>query len=335
MISRENWKHIRAYLDYRRDVDLLSKSSLRLENTWLLHLLQWAGELTFQRVQTIRPSFPQYVRDLNLSPIYVSHVIRSAHRFFSWLAKHQRGFGFISAAWLDTLKTPSMVIEEKKHQAVTLEEVRAIASAPVSTLRDRRIRASAVFWFLSGIRVGAFVTLPVSAVDLQTLTVKQFPRLGVKTKFKKHATTFLLDIPDLLDVVRAWDEEIRLAGSRFWFAPFSPETGLIDPHVVQVGEHRNIRARKDLIDWLGRVGLRYYSPHKFRHGHAVYALKQARTVSALKAVSQNLMHSSLKVTDGIYAILDDLDVQNEIKSLGNSPLDNDILEKIRSLLGSK
>jgi len=330
MINRDNWKNIRAYLDYRRDVDLISNSSLKLEKTWLLHVLQWADDVSFQRIQKIRPSFPQYIRDLGVSPVYVSHVIRSAHRFFSWLVKHRRGYGFISAAWLDTIKAPSMIIEERSHQAVTIEEVRAIASAPVSTLRDCRIRAAAVFWFLSGIRIGAFVTLPVSAVDLQNLTIKQYPRLGVKTKNKKHATTFLLDIPDLLECVRAWDAEIRAAGSLFWFAPFSPETGMIDLFHDHVGQHRNIRARKDLADWLARVGLPYRSPHKFRHGHAVYALKQARTVSALKAVSQNLMHSSLKVTDGIYAILDDLDVRNEIQNLGKT--DDDLLRRLRDLL---
>ena len=83
-----------------------------------------------------------------------------------------------------------------------------------------------------------------------------------------------------------------------------------------LGKHRNIRARKDLQDWLGRVGLPYHSPHKFRHGHAVYALKNAKDVPALKAVSQNLMHKNLSITDGVYGILSDLDVREQIVTLG-------------------
>jgi hypothetical protein len=82
-----------------------------------------------------------------------------------------------------------MPIEYKEHEAVTLEEIKAIARAPVTTIRDKRIRAAAIFWFLSGIRVGAFVTLPLIAVDLNNLKIKQWPRLGVRTKFRKHATT--------------------------------------------------------------------------------------------------------------------------------------------------
>ena len=194
----------------------------------------------------------------------------------------------------------------------------AISRAPVKTMRERRIRASAVFWWLSGIRVGAFVTLPVVAVDLDNLTVKQWPKLGVRTKFSKHATTFLLSIPDLLEVVKEWDAEVRAAGSHFWFASVNPETGNIDPDVLEVGQHRNIRARKDLKEWLDRVGLLYHSPHKFRHGHAVYALKQAKDIPALKAISQNLMHKNLTVTDGVYGILSGLDVKEQIAALGKS-----------------
>jgi len=316
MINRDNWKVINLYLQYRREVDLISASSARLEKTWLRHLLEWAGSASFSQMQKIRPSFPQHLLSLSLSPVYTTHITRASYRFFQWLVKHQQGYSSITASWLDTLKVRGMVIEHREHEAVTIDEIRAISCAPVQTLRDRRIRASAVFWWLSGIRVGAFVSLPVSAVDLASLTVRQWPKLGVKTKFKKHATTFLLDIPDLIEVVKDWDKEVRAAQSFFWFASVSPETGLINSTISSVGVHRNIRAAKDLRAWLDRVGLPYHSPHKFRHGHAVYALKQAKDIPALKAISQNLMHSNLSITDGVYGILSDMDVRQQISKLG-------------------
>ncbi len=64
------------------------------------------------------------------------------------------------------------------------------------------------------------------------------------------------------------------------------------------------------------MGLPYHSPHKFRHGHAVYASKNAKDVPALKAVSQNLMHKNLSVTDGVYGVLSDLDAREQIAALG-------------------
>ncbi len=53
----------------------------------------------------------------------------------------------------------------------------------------------------------------------------------------------------------------------------------------------------------GRGGLPYHSPHKFRHGQAVYALNMAKNTAALKAVSWNLMHSNLSITDVVYGML--------------------------------
>ncbi len=86
----------------------------------------------------------------------------------------------------------------------------------------------------------------------------------------------------------------------------------------------------------------YHSPHKFRHGNAVYALKRAKDVPALKAVSQNLMHSNLSVTDGVYGILSMTDVKGEIAALGEKiaakanentadliPILEQILEKLK------
>jgi hypothetical protein len=75
--------------------------------------------------------------------------------------------------------------------------------------------------------------------------------------------------------------------------------------------------------------------HKFCHGHAVYALKNAKDIPALKAVSQNLMHSNLSITDGVYGILSDMDVKSEIHSLGKGQKEDDILRMVRELLQQK
>lgn len=107
-----------------------------------------------------------------------------------------------------------------------------------------------------------------------------------------------------------------MPGNSFWFAPVSPETGKFDLSVILVGENRNIRASKDLWSWLKKVGFSYHSPHNFRHGHAVYALKNAKDVPTLKAVSQNMMHKSLSTTDAIYGVLFEKDVREQIGSIG-------------------
>jgi hypothetical protein len=57
-------------------------------------------------------------------------------------------------------------------------------------------------------------------------------------------------------------------------------------------------------------------------GHTVYTLDRARTIGELEAVSQNLMHAGLTVTNGVYVVLTGDDVRHTIASLGRlSPLE--------------
>ena len=64
-----------------------------------------------------------------------------------------------------------------------------------------------------------------------------------------------------------------------------------------------------------RAQIEYKSPHKFRHGNAVYGLLHAKTLADYKAVSMNLMHENLEITDGIYAPLLSSDVKTRITGL--------------------
>jgi hypothetical protein len=156
------------------------------------------------------------------------------------------GHRTINAAYLDTLRTPRMLEEPKYHEAVTLEEVRAMAHASVVNLREQHIRAAAIFLFLSGMRVGAFTSLPLEAVNMAKRTVLQWPGLGVRTKGGKHATTYLLPLPDLLHVVQVWDDFVReiLPPSGLWFAPLAPTTGELDPDLIKGGPSRHTKVRR-------------------------------------------------------------------------------------------
>lgn len=148
-----------------------------------------------------------------------------------------------------------------------------------------------------------------------------------------------------MKVVRKWDLFIRenLPEKSFWFALLSPNTEFVDPNIFQVGDNRDHRARLDLKEWMLKVNLPYHSPHKFRHGFAVYALKKAQDMGDFKAISQNMMHSNLSVTDDIYGIFSEGEVKNRITGLNHlSPggkysdkeLD-DLADRIAERLGKK
>ena len=156
------------------------------------------------------------------------------------------------------------------------------------------------------------------AVDLENKVITQNPELGVRTKNSKYWITFLLDIPELLKVVKDWDTKIRkvLPGTGFWFAPFKTDTGEIDLRCKRIGENRVAIARINLKVWLDKVGLPYHSPHKFRHGHIHYGLEHSSTVADYKAVSMNVMHSSIDITDETYSKLNEEDIKIQIAQLG-------------------
>jgi integrase len=164
-------------------------------------------------------------------------------------------------------------------------------------------------------RDGAFVTLPLGAVDLARRRISQLPELGVLTKNSKAAITSLFPIAPLLAIVEEWDSFVRSQSD--------------DPHLAWYTRLRWDGTEIDITDliepgrsWTGRVnalreglkeicrlaGVEYKSPHKIRHGHGVYGIKRAKTMAELKALSQNMMHENISTTDGIYGNLVEDDV---------------------------
>lgn len=59
----------------------------------------------------------------------------------------------------------------------------------------------------------------------------------------------------------------------------------------------------------------------------------AKDIAALKAVSQNLMHSNISITDGVYGVLSDNDVKGQIATLGNpiASTDKNDIEEIKNI----
>lgn len=171
--------------------------------------------------------------------------------------------------------------------------------------------------FLSGMRAGAFATLPISAVNITTRSIDQWPELGVKTKNGKKATTFLLPIPELLEVVQKWDSFLRarLPGNARWYPPIDHAWGeqWLSTKTPSKNRPQAINKRLRLLSRF--ADLPYKSAHKFRHGHAVYGLQHARTMADYKAVTMNMRHANIKITDQIYAPILDDEVQRRITGL--------------------
>lgn len=308
----------------------LSQGSIHRYKTDLNHFLIWLDDTLVETCNAKYPSFSTYLQksridgqSKSLAPATQKKAIQTAKQFLHWAKmNYPQRFKNLPGLWIDSMQPGPHVTGQKEHEFVSLEEVVKLAtgSLPIETLVNQRDQAAAAMLFLSGMRASSFVSLPIKAVDISRKEIKQWPSLGVRTKFRKHSTTYLLDIPVLLEIVAIWDNFIRaqLPGDAMWYPVIISEWSSENISSKPPGKNRHIQLGKRLRKLSNLVGMEYKSPHKYRHGHAVYALLQAKNMADYKAISQNLMHGSIQVTDSIYAWLNDSQVKDRIASLSHT-----------------
>lgn len=327
MINRQNYHDVRAYLHHleRKQLD---PATVKRARSHLRHLLEWADETPLTKSRAIDPTFPAYLttaradgKSQPLAPASIVKCLANARQFFAYAhAEWSLRYRAITASWIELLQPPRHLRSQSRlvtRQYWALEEVSQIAAVSTETLREERAQVAVCMLYLSGMRAEALASLPIHCVDLSANSIKQLPEAGVKTKNRKAAITYLLPIPEIRMVVERWDQRVRreLSPEALWYANLSTDgMRLLPSAAARDGRHDTVENDVEYI--CQRAGLPYKSPHKLRHGHAVYGLKHARTLAELKAVSQNIMHASMTITDGIYANLLANEVQTVISTLG-------------------
>jgi site-specific recombinase XerD len=340
LINRRNWQDTREYLRYYEEVLQNKPRSVDFARTAVDHLLRWATSTPLPRAPEIRPVFPQYLNDLDKAPEYQRKLLNTARCFFEWARDHWPDRYVLKRQYIDSLRSKAKETTVPSREIYTLDQVRALLTYTPRTLAEERDRAAVAFLYLSGMRVGAFATLPVRAVHIERrpVLVNQWTALGVRTKNDTSANTYLLDDPgldDLHTVVAAWHtvalENLGLEG--MWYSLIEPDGFNFMPCQAP-GRYRGDGIARRLRLLCGQAGVNYLSPHKLRHGHIVYAVSQCETMADLKAVSQNVMHKQLSTTDAIYARLTDDDVARRIQALGKPKMNDAELDELaRALFG--
>ena len=273
MVNRENYRLIKSHLKYLREVEQLSPASVQRTWFWLRHLLLWADETPLSRAASVRPAFPAYVSSLpglhgktGLADVSQKKMIAAAKRFYTWTrSMGYKGYAQVPSTWIDTLRPARFTSSNDEHVYVTPDEVLKLATLPVDphNLAARRDQAAAAMLFLSGARSSAFVSLPILAVDVQAGSINQWPELGVKTKNRNRATTFLLPIPELLKVINKWDQFVKaqLPPTSPWYATIENHWGEQKLSISSPGEHRNQLLTKRLRKLFEAADLPYKSAH--------------------------------------------------------------------------
>ena len=224
--------------------------------------------------------------------------------------------------FIKTLYVKNENDQTKPVKVYSLDEIIKIAELkiPDNDLSLRRVQAGACFMYLSGMRIGAFVTMPIEAVNLDNFKVYQLPDLGVHTKYSKKGVTSLYRISQLFDVVKKWDDFMRKNYSvqNYWYPrldrnkkikPGEPIKGDVNRSYADT---RNVSSvfYKNLEKLCQMAGVEYKSAHALRYGHINYGMKHAKTIQDFKAISLNVMHGSIDITDKIYSRMN-IDALNE------------------------
>ena len=312
MINRANYLQTKAFLEYLMQIRHVKAKSA--ERYWfhLKVILLWAMETPFALIADKPLTLTRYLtevhsglRSARLAQTSVRKIIQIAQQLFRWLKQTQpKPYRTLSEVWVESLSPPSEVAATGVKEYVRLEDIKAIAVLQIAEtdIALRRDQAAACMLFLSGMRVSAFVSLPICGViglHGKTPQIHQWPELGVRTKNNKRATTFLLPIRELLSCVQAWDAfvQARLTKTAMWYSHLDSRWGELQLSDESAGKNRHVALAKRFRILFKRAGLPYKSPHKFRHGHAIYGRQHARNMTQYKALSQNLMHSDIRVTE--------------------------------------
>lgn len=328
LLNRENWEAVMEFLEYKEKTDQNAATTVSKLWTIYRHLIEWAGQKALTQAGGIEPSFPVYLlsarndgKTKTLAPTTLKKVCDYARMFFVHMKEnHPDKYKSIQYGWIKTIKPSKahgMDSVLSDHAHYTIEDILKISRIKTDSMTEERDKAAACFLFLSGMRADAFVSLPINCIDLKIGKVQQLPSKGVRTKNHKAAITTLLPIPELMDVVRSWDEKVRGGnpGDSVWYAPIKKHNdGFIQAH-GEISKNRKVILDIGLHKTCGKAGLTYLSAHKLRHGHVVYALKRVKNLAGLKSVSQNVMHSNVGITDGLYGVFTQDDVHNTITSL--------------------
>ena len=195
-------------------------------------------------------------------------------------------------------------------------EERLEATLLILNAIEERGKVAVCMGFLSGMRADALATLPIYCVDIAARTIDQLPEAGVRTKNRKAAITYLLNIPELLDVCKQWDRRVQtLPKEALWYSTLTTD-GMKLKATTKAYQGRNNVIENDVRIICKLAGVPYQSPHNLRHGHIVYARGLARNMEEVKAISQNVMHANAIITDQVYSALTTNQVQNVILNLG-------------------
>lgn len=312
----QNERLKRRFLEYRKYARQLSDKSLDRELAALERFDVWNGRKDFGKFHIEWAmhfrNHLEKARNTNRKPLgksTVRAILATMREFTLWLSQQDGFRSRIRASDADYFNLSRRDEAEARaapaRPAPSIKQAtRALELMPSATPREMRDKAVFALLCLTGIRVGALISLRLKHVDLQDKSVTQNPR-EVATKFGRSIDTFFAKgIPGAEIALSAWIAHLEDE------ALYGPEDPLFPATAIAPQANTGFRAegferrrwkstepvRKVVNSAFSEAGMPNYGPHAFRHMLARHAAKTCSSVAEIVATSQNLGHTDVLTT---------------------------------------
>ncbi len=332
---QSNFDDLELFMSYLKNKKHILPNSIAVYERYEKKLLDWAGNRYLYNVSKIKPFFPEYLDALRkddgseYDQDYIKGACSFARRFFEYAYKHFANYTEKLAP--DIFDDFSPIVKRssiEKLNHYTEEDMLKIAALKPKSMNDLRNIAAFLFLYLSGIRIAAFLSLPIKDVFLDEGFIIQDPSNGTYTKLNKSGETILLDCPEIMEVVKQWDDIVRTncPPESTWFARLDSKHQL-NPKVIQYLDRRDPKtyceARSNYKNFsrimkalCNRAGIKYMSPHKGRYGNIHKWMETVETMEERQALAKNSLHT-LAVLENTYARMSGTEAKSVMRKLAN------------------
>lgn len=259
-----------------------------------------------------------------LAPYTVRARYSTLRAFFNW-AEGSEEVGYppspIGYGSRKKVKAPKTGTPAKKFVPY-IHYRRYVEAIEVATWQDARDRLLAIVLFWSGVRLQECADLQVADVDAKRSLILVRNGKGRKARF----VPFDADVvrPALLEylylrpkISRCDGPNGRTSYDALWLAQSNDTLRIVRPLSPE-------GIRQVLIKRCRQAGIPYYNPHAWRHAFGMWLINCG---ASMMAVSLAMGHSSVAVTEEVYAHMKTAQIQREyaaavtwLKERGDSPL---------------
>ena len=248
-----------------------------------------------------------------LSASTVAHTLAPLKEFFKWLsmqAGYKKRITAGDVVYLSLQEKDKRSLQScKVKDYPTCEQIHALLAAmPSNSVIEKRNRAIIAFVFCTGVRDGALITLKLKHINTHKKRVIQDPK-EVKTKFSKTINTRFYPVgDDVHEIVMEWVRFLRedmLYGDTDPLFPkekqvYDASEGFQSGHLSREHWASASPVRILFKQAFESVGMKYYSPHRFRDTLAALGRDLCISTSHQLAWARNMGHENPATTFGVY-----------------------------------